>query len=141
MTTINQVLIEEYKIAQEYYLLALYTFQEKSPFEIKFKAILNEIKVKIKKDLPDFKFEHLDEIIKIDYKIFDIEIEKILRKDWAKVSTEEFNFIMHYCSGGAFPINQLSYIWDDLNRKNYMQHHGNDYHKIKRALIVKDILS
>ncbi|WP_035643551.1 hypothetical protein [Flavobacterium sp. ASV13] len=141
MKEIKQLLIDEYKILNEYYLFSLYTYEENSHFTKKFKSELTKIKRKIKSIKPDFIFEATDEIIKIDYKIFNVNIDNILRGDWQQVSYQDFNFIMHRCSGGAFKISPLIKIWDKENRENYMYHHGDDYRRVRRNLILNDILN
>lgn len=141
MNEIEDKMIQKYKIAYEYYLFALYTFEKGSDFEVRFKKNVDKIKNKIIKYNFDFEFEDINEIIPINYKAFGLNIDAIIRERWDLVSSKEFNCLSHYTTGGAIPLRYYGNNWNMENRKIFLREYGNNYLSLRRSLLIHDILT
>ena len=141
MNEIEEKLIQKYKIAYEYYLFALYTFEKDSKFEICFKKNVDKIKKKIEKYDFEFDLEDVNEAIVIDYKAFGLNTDKIMRKRWDEVDSYEFNCLSHFTTGAAIPLRYYGSNWNLENRKIFLKEYGSNYLRLRRTLLIKDILS
>lgn len=141
MNELEEKLIQKYKIAYEYYLFALYTFEKDSKFEICFQKNVDKIKKKIEKYDFDFDLDDINETILIDYKAFGLNIDNIMRKRWDEVDSIEFNCLSHYSTGAAIPLRYYDDNWNMDNRQIFINEYGGNYLRLRRSILINDILS
>ena len=141
MNELEAKMIQKYKIAYEYYLFALYTFEKDSKFEICFKKNVDKLKKKIEKYDFEFDLDDITETIMIDYKAFGLNIDRIMRKRWDEVDSREFNCLSHYTTGAAIPLRYYDDMWSMENRNIFLEEYGGNYLRLRRSILINDILS
>lgn len=134
-------LFDEFNVANEYHQAALHTYGTESDFERKFRFRLLKIKKKIRRIDRNFRFEPTIAVINIDYYLFGQNMEELLCKDFDLLNREEFNFVIHHCSGGMFNL----YKANEMELKKYKDHYlllfDSDYITQKRIAVINNLMN
>ncbi len=141
MDPTQKILVEKCNLASEYYLFSLFTFGEKYVLTKKFKKQFFQIIKNIGEIDPDYIHVNPEESIAIDYMIFDLDVNIIIRKNIKDVTGIEMNVLLHHIAGGTIDLVSFYDCWTPTNRQIFMEDYGDVYLTARRALLIGDILS
>jgi hypothetical protein len=140
MDLVQKILVDRCNLAAEYYMFALNTFGEKFVLTKKFKKQFIQILKDIREIYPDFEHRNPEESIIIDYKIFQLDVDIIMRKNINDMTGIEMNTILHHIAGGTIELCDFYDFWTPTNRKIFLCDYGYHYLVARRSLLIADIL-
>lgn len=140
MDPTQKILVEKCNLAAEYYMFSLNSFGKKFALTKKFKKHFIQILRNIGEIDPDYVHINPEESIAIDYKIFNIDVDIIMRKNIKDMTGIEMNVLLHYLAGGTIALCLFYDCWTPTNRQIFMEDYGDQYLVARRTLLIGDIL-